>query len=104
MKMYGKMFFRYCLAILMLIYPINIMGIDVYGPKSFNQIVESDLTETWSLGSISSIQNREHVLLVDITETYCLTVSSDLSSLGVGDVFALTGGTGTYGNAMRSMF
>ena len=104
MKLYGKMFVRYCLAILMLIYPINIMGVDVYGPKSFNQIVESDLIETWSPGSISSIQNREHVLFVDITETYCLTVSSDLSSLGVGDVSALTGGTGTYGNAMRSMF
>ena len=104
MKVYGKMFVRYCLAILMFMYPINIMGFDVYGPKSFNQIVESDLTETWSPISISSIQNREHVLLVDITETYCLTVASDLSSLGVGDVSALTGGTGTYGNAMRSMF
>jgi hypothetical protein len=104
MKVYGKMFVMYCLAILMLIYPINVMGIDVYGPKPFNQIAESDLTETWSPSSVNAIQNREHVLFVDITETYCLTVSSDLSSLGVGDVSALTGGTGTYGNAMRSMF
>ena len=104
MKVYNKMFVRSCLGILMLIYPISIMGADVYGPKPFNQIAESNLTETWSPSFVSSIQNREHVLLVDITETYCLTVSSDLSSLGVGDVSALTGGTGTYGNAMRSMF
>ena len=104
MKVYSKMFVRYCLAILMLMYPISIMGVDVYGPKPFNQIAESNLTKTWSPSSVNAIQNREHVLLVDITETYCLTVSSDLSSLEVGDVSALTGGTGTYGNAMRSMF
>ena len=84
----------------------DLFGSDVYGPRPFHQILDSDLTKTWSPASVSAIQNREHVLLVDAgTMSYCLTVDpSDPSSLGVGDVSVLTGGTGTYGNAVRSMF
>ena len=84
----------------------DLFGSDVYGPRPFHQILDSDLTKTWSPAPISAIQNREHVLLVDAeTMSYCLTVDpSDPSSLGVGDVSVLTGGTGTYGNAVRSMF
>ena len=102
MKTYENIISRYCLGILMLIYPIGIMGADLYGPKPFNQIVESDLTDTWSPSPIGEIQNREHVLLVDAgTMSHCLTVDpSDPSLLGAGDVSILTSGTGTYGNAM----
>ena len=97
---------KYTLSILSLLLPLKILAADVYGPKPFDQILESGLTETWSPASVSAIQNREHVLLVDAeTMSYCLTVDpSDPSSLGVGDVSVLTGGTGTYGNAVRSMF
>ena len=82
------------------------LATDVYGPKPFNQIVESNFTNTWSPSPIGSIQNREHVLLIDAeTMAKCLTVdSSDPYLLGVGDVFTLSGGTGTYGNVMRSIF
>ena len=97
---------KYTLSILSLLLPLKILAADVYGPKPFNQILGSDLTKTWSPAPISAIQNREHVLLVDAeTMSNCLTVDpSDPSLLGVGDVSVLTGGTGTYGNAVRSMF
>ena len=93
-------------ALAILIPTTDLFGIDVYGPKPFHQILDSDLTKTWSPASVSAIQNREHVLLVDAgTMSYCLTLDpSDPSSLGVGDVSVLTGGTGTYGNVVRSMF
>ena len=97
---------KYTLSILSLLLPLKILAADVYGPKPFDQILESGLTETWSPNAISSIQNRGHVLLVDAeTISNCLAVdSSDPSLLGVGDVSVLIGGTGTYGNAVRSMF
>ena len=97
---------KYNLSILSLLLPLKILAADVYGPKPFDQILESGLTETWSPNAISSIQNRGHVLLVDAeTMSNCLAVdSSDPSLLGVGDVSVLIGGTGTYGNAVRSMF
>ena len=93
-------------ALAILVPTADLFGSDVYGPRPFYQILESDLTEIWSPAPVSAIQNREHVLLVDAeTMSYCLTVDpSDPSSLGVGDVSVLTGGTGTYGNAVRSMF
>ena len=93
-------------ALAILVPTADLFGSDVYGPRPFHQILESDLTETWSPAPISAIQNREHVLLVDAeTMSYCLTVDpSDPSSLGVGDISVLTGGTGTYGNGVRSMF
>ena len=106
MKPYENSISRYFLAILMLIYPIVLMGADVYGPKPFHQILDSDLADPWSPNPINQIQNREHVLLLDAgTMSHCLTVDpADVSLLGVGDVSALTSGSGTYGNAMRSMF
>ena len=106
MKPYENSISRYFLAILMLIYPIVLMGADVYGPKPFHQILDSDLTYPWSPNPIDQIQNREHILLLDAgTMSHCLTVDpADPSLLGVGDVSALTSGSGTYGNAMRSMF
>ena len=93
-------------ALAILVPTADLFGSDVYGPRPFNQILGSDLSETWSPAPVSAIQNREHVLLVDAeTMSNCLTVDpSDPSSLGVGDVSVLTGGTGTYGNAVRSMF
>ena len=106
MKPYENSISRYFLAILMLIYPIVLMGADVYGPKPFHQILDSDLTYPWSPNPIDQIQNREHILLLDAgTMSHCLTVDpADPSLLGVGDVSVLTSGSGTYGNAMRSMF
>ena len=97
---------KYILSILSLLLPSKILAADVYGPKPINQILGSDLTKTWSPAPISTIQNLEHVLFVDTgTMSNCLTVDpSDPSLLGVGDVSVLTGGTGTYGNAVRSMF
>jgi hypothetical protein len=86
--------------------PAISVGMDVYGPKPFDQILESNLNKTWTPSPISSIQNREHVILIDAaTSSFCLKVNeSDPSLLEVGDVSVLTAGTGTYGNAMRSMF
>ena len=106
MKPYENSISRYFLVILMLIYPIVLMGSDVYGPKPFHQILDSELTDPWSPNPIDQVQNREHVLLLDAgTMSHCLTVDpADPSLLGVGDVSALTSGSGTYGNAMRSMF
>ena len=106
MKCSAGVLIKYTLSILSLLLPLKILAADVYGPKPFDKILESGLTETWSPNAISSIQNREHVLLVDAeTMSNCLAVdSSDPSLLGVGDVSVLIGGTGTYGNAVRSMF
>ena len=101
-----SVFLKYSLSIVSLLYPIKMLATDVYGPKPFNQIIESNFTNTWSPNIIGSIQNREDVLLIDAeTMSKCLTVdSSDPYLLGVGDVFTLSGGTGTYGNVMRSIF
>ncbi|SVB20190.1 uncharacterized protein METZ01_LOCUS173044, partial [marine metagenome] len=97
---------KYSLYTILLIYPQKMFASDIYGPKPFNQIVESNFTNTWSPSSIGSIQNREHALLIDAeTLSQCLTVdSSDPYLLGVGDVSVLSEGMGTYGNVMRSIF
>ena len=85
-------------ALAILIPKTDLFGSDVYGPRPFHQILDSDLNKTWSPDPVSAIQNREHVLLVDAgTMSYCLTVDpSDPSLLGVGDVSVLTGGTGEW--------
>ena len=73
---------KYTLSILSLLLPLKILAADVYGPKPFDQILESGLTETWSPNAISSIQNRGHVLLVDAeTMSNCLAVDSSDPSL-----------------------
>ena len=97
---------KYGLYTILIFYPQNMFATDVYGPKPFNQIVESNFTNIWSPSPIGSIQNREHVLLIDAeTLSYCLTIdSSDPYLLGVGDVSVLSEGMGTYGNVMRSIF
>ena len=101
-----SVFLKYSFSIVSLLYPIKMLATDVYGPKPFNQIIELNFTNTWSPNIIGSIQNREHVLLIDAeTMSKCLTVdSSDPYLLGVGDVSTLSGGLGTYGNVMRSIF
>jgi hypothetical protein len=106
MRYHVSEFLKYSLNTILLLYPLIIFATDVYGPKPFNQIVESNFTNTWSPNPIGSIQNRKHVLLIDAeTLSQCLAVdSSDPFLLGVGDVSVLSGGTGTYGNVMRSIF
>ena len=78
---------------------------DVHAPKPFKTILEDATGKTWTPGSISAVENRAHVVFIDNTGSYCLRVGSEISgSLVAGEIAALKDGTGTYSDALRSMF
>ena len=75
MKYSACVLIKYTLSILSLLLPLKILAADVYGPKSFDQILESDFTKTLPPNPISAIQNRGHVLLVDVWHLWSDMVS-----------------------------
>jgi hypothetical protein len=78
---------------------------DVHTPKPFKTILEDATGETWTPSSISEVENRAHVVFIDNTGSYCLKVGSDVKgNLVAGSVDSLKNGTGTYSDALRSMF
>ena len=83
----------------------TIFGADIYAPKPLNMVLGDATGKQWTPTSVSAVENRAHVILVDNTGSYCLKVGSDIKgSLVVGDVSSLKEGTATYGDALRSMF
>ena len=83
----------------------TIFGADVYTPKSFKSVLDDATGKAWVPASVSAVENRAHIVLIDNTGSYCLQVGSDIKgSLVAGDVNALKDGTATYGDALRSMF
>ena len=83
----------------------TIFGADVYTPKSFKSVLDDATGKAWVPTSVSAVENRAHIVLIDNTGSYCLQVGSDIKgSLVAGDVNALKDGTATYGDALRSMF
>ena len=80
-------------------------GADIYTPKSFSSIMSDATNKQWTPVSVTAVENRAHVIMIDNTGSYCLKVGSDIKgSLVVGDVSSLKDGTATYGDALRSMF
>jgi hypothetical protein len=77
--------------------------LDVHGPKPFVEILDLELTSTWTPAAISAIENRKHVILLDAaTQSNALSISaSDPTTL---TVTAMADITDTYGNALRCMF
>jgi len=81
------------------------LAADVYAPKPFQTILEDATGKEWTPSSISAVENRAHVVFIDNTGSYCLRVGAVISGgLIAGDVAALKDGTGTYSDALRSMF
>ena len=66
----------------------------------------SDATNRqWTPVSVTAVENRAHVIMIDNTGSYCLKVGTDIKgSLTVGNVSSLKDGTATYGDALQSMF
>ena len=82
-----------------------IFAADVHAPKPFKTIMTDALGKEWTPSSISSIENRGHVVFIDNTGSYCLKVGTDISGgLTVGDLQPLKDGTASYSDALRSMF
>ena len=78
---------------------------DVHAPKPFKTIMADATGKNWTPSSVSSIENRAHVVFIDNTGSYCLQVGDDISGdLAVGDLAPLKDGTATYSDALRSMF
>ncbi len=78
---------------------------DIYAPKPFKTIMNNATGKEWTPNSISEIENRSHVVFIDETESYCLQVGADIiGSLSAADLIPLKDGTGTYSDALRSMF
>ena len=78
---------------------------DVYVPKPFKMVLEDATNKNWTPSSISTVENRSHLVFIDNTGSYCLKAGSDIQgNLVAGDVNALKSGTATYGDALRSMF
>ena len=82
-----------------------IFAADVHAPKPFKTIMADALGKEWTPSSVSSIENRGHVVFIDNTGSYCLKVGTDISGgLTVGDLQPLKDGTASYSDALRSMF
>mgnify|MGYP006265335079 FL=1 len=82
-----------------------IFAADVYAPKPFKTIMNDAISKEWTPSSVSSIENRSHVIFIDNTGSYCLQVGLDISGgLTVGDLPPLKDGTASYSDALRSMF
>ena len=78
---------------------------DVYAPKPFKTIMTNPLGKEWTPNSVSTIENRSHVIFIDNTESYSLQVGTDImGSLSVQNLDPLKEGTCTYSDALRSMF
>ena len=78
---------------------------DVYAPKPLSLVFEDAIGSQWTPSTISTVENRDHVIIIDNTGNYCLRVGADIKgSLGVAEVASIKDGTGTYGDALRSMF
>ena len=78
---------------------------DVHAPKPFKTIMSDATGKDWTPSSVSGIENRAHVVFIDNTGSYCLQVGPDISGgLSAGDLTPLKDGTGTYSDALRSMF
>ena len=78
---------------------------DVYAPKPLSLVFEDAIGSQWTPSPISNVENRDHVIIIDNTGTYCLRVGADIKgSLGAAEVASIKDGTGTYGDALRSMF
>ena len=78
---------------------------DVHAPKPFKTIMSDATAKEWTPSSVSGIENRAHVVFIDNTGSYCLQVGPDISGgLAAGDLAPLKDGTGTYSDALRSMF
>ena len=78
---------------------------DVYAPKPLSLVFEDAIGSQWTPSPISTVENRDHVIIIDNTGTYCLRVGADIKgNLGAAEVASIKDGTGTYGDALRSMF
>ena len=78
---------------------------DVYAPKPLSLVFEDAIGSQWTPSPISTVENRDHVIIIDNTGSYCLRVGVDIKgSLGAAEVASIKDGTGTYGDALRSMF
>ncbi|MBO6523860.1 MAG: T9SS type A sorting domain-containing protein [Balneolaceae bacterium] len=76
---------------------------DYYGPQPFGEILDNDFAISWTPATISDIENRKYVVLLDAeTKTTAIGIGeSDLTSL---KMIQLENITDTYGSVMRSIF
>ena len=80
-------------------------GADFHGPRSFSNIVDSNFSKTWVPSVVTSVANSAHVILMDSTHTYCLSVTDgNMTGLQSVLVSSLTDENATYGRVLRSMF
>ena len=78
---------------------------DIYAPKPLSLVFEDAIGRQWTPSPIITVENRDHVIIIDNTGSYCLRVGVDIKgSLGAAEVASIKDGTGTYGDALRSMF
>ena len=78
---------------------------DVYAPKSFKDILNTQLNRIWTPDIINHLNNRSHIILIESSGTSCLQVNDAiLGNLILGDLASLEEGHATYGEALRSMF
>ena len=78
---------------------------DIFAPKPLTMILEQLKFQAWTPTPITSIENRSHVVFIDGSGSRVLQVKPSITGeLVVGEVNLLENGTGTYGDALRSMF
>jgi hypothetical protein len=80
---------------------------DFYGPKPFDQILTSSFSTNWTAinsTAVSAIANLKHVILLDATKSYCLSIDTSNSRNSGLTVTPAGNITTTYGSAMRCMF
>jgi hypothetical protein len=78
--------------------------IDYYGPESFGDILENSFTQSWTPTSISSIENKKYIVILD-EATKSNVIALNATDIETIEVVPLTNITeGTYGSMMRSIF
>ena len=91
---------------LLYMFPLLAVGADYHAPAPFSEIMARPYSKSWAPQAISSIANRDHILLLDAeTKQYCLSVTSG-GMLGIEavNISTLTESSGTYGQVLRAMF
>ena len=79
---------------------------DFYGPESFNDILDNSFSTSWTPSSLSSIENRKYIVILDdISQTNIISLNANnKQQVELSTISNITGNTASYGSVLRSIF
>lgn len=79
---------------------------DYYGPEPFADILNKGFNQSWTPNTISTIENRKFVVLLDeATKSNAITINaSSIEQIELTPITSITGSSATYGSMLRCVF